>query len=334
MSTIRMRTALALVIAISATACKVDPDTRTSSGTMSFDWSQRSASGTVEIRQRRDSNGRGADVCRVQALSLPGEKVIWSGTSCIPVPSALVFISRDGEKLLVLDLFPAAGVQSRDWSRVSLVQLWKQGDVERHYKGAEILAADRAADMRMSFSWLRGGSYEEVRASARAVAGGTQVSVDLADGRTITLGFDGADLPTPPSVSRAARQAEVAVTPEPARTLPTFEEEPRPSATPARQEGLLDGAIYRWEDDAGEVHFTTGSAVPVKYARRAKPVQGTVGVIPMDSPESAPPTVTAQPTQPGGPAQPGATQPAQPGAQPEGPPAAPPPAAGSPGAAN
>jgi hypothetical protein len=307
-----MRTALALVIAISAAGCKGDKDNRSAGGAMSFDWSQRSASGTVEIRQRRDSTPSGTDVCRVQALAVPGEKALWSGTTCIPVPSALVFISRDGEKLLVLDLFPSAGVQARDWSKVSLVQLWNKGDIERHYRGAEVLAADRAADMRMSFSWLRGETYDEVRASARAVAGGTQVSVDLADGRTITLGFDAAALPTPPSVSPVARPVEVAVAPEPAHTLPAVEDSAA-SAASAKQDGLIDGAIYRWVDDGGEVHFTTGSVVPAKYVRRAQPIHGSVDVVSMDSPETLPQAAATGPAQPGTPAQPGA--PAQPGGQ-------------------
>lgn len=314
MRTSPIRTALALAILVSAAACKSEKAADAASGTMSFDWSQRSADGKVEIRQRRESRGA-ASTCRVQAFAIPGDKVLWSGTTCIPAPSGLVFVAGGGEKLIVLDLFPAAGVQSPDWSQVSLAQLWSKGAVTRHYRGAEILAGDRARDMRTSFSWLRGETYEQVRESARAVAGGAQVSMDLADGRTVTLGFDGAPLPTPPSVAPVARPSEVTVAADQAvAALPARDEPPPPQAQPAQQPGaLLDGELYRWEDESGAVHFGHGSEVPPKLAKRARPVQGRVGVVPMDAPEGPPPGQPAQPGQPGA-GQPRAGQPAQPAA--------------------
>jgi len=307
MSTSPIKAALALAIVISAAACKSEKDPDAASGTMSFDWSQRSTDGKVELRQRRESRGS-ESTCRVQALTVPGAKVIWSGSTCLPVPSGLVFVAKGGEKLVVLDLFPAAGVQSPNWSQVSLAQLWNRGKLEREYKGADILAADRAADMRRSYSWLRGETDEEVRESARAVADGTQISMDLSDGRTITLGFDGAALPTPPSVSPVARPAEVAVAPEPQpAALPAREEPPRPAQQPG---GLIDAELYRWQDETGATHFATGAQVPLRYAKVARPVQGQVGIVPMDAPEGQPPAAQPQPGQPAQRGQP--AQPAQP----------------------
>ncbi len=325
MSTSPIGAALALAIVIAAAGCTSKSDSGAASGAMSFDWSLRSGDGKVELRQRRESRGA-ATTCQVQALTVPGGKAIWSSSTCLPVPSGVVFVSKGGEKLVVLDLFPTAGVQSPDWSRVSLAQLWNRGKVEREYKGAEILAADRAADMRRSYSWLRGNSDEEVRDSARAVADGAQISLDLADGRTITLGFDGAALPTPPSVSPSARAAEVAVTPEPPSADLPAREEPLPPPPPAQKpNGLVEGELYRWQDDGGAIHFGTGAQVPPRYVRAARPVQGQVGIVPMNVPQGAPlpdaAGAKAVPADP--PAGPGQPQPAQgertvePGARPE-----------------
>ncbi|HYD42018.1 MAG TPA: hypothetical protein VEB43_14405 [Anaeromyxobacter sp.] len=315
MSTSPLKAALALAIVISAAGCTSKTDAGAASGAMSFDWSQRSGDGKVELRLRRESRGTAA-TCQVQALTVAGGKTIWSSSTCLPVPSGLVFISRGGEKLVVLDLFPAAGVQSPNWSQVTLAQVWNRGKVEREYKGAEILAGDRAADMRTSYSWLRGESDEEVRDSARAVADGTQISLDLADGRTVTLGFDGAALPTPPSVAPRARPAEVAVTPEPAPAALPAREDPPPPAH--QQGGLHEGELYRWQDESGAMHFGTGGQVPARYVKVARPVQGQVGVVPMEVPVPAP----LQPGQPGQaaqqPGQPGrATPGVEPGARPE-----------------
>ena len=306
MSTSPIRAALALAIAMSAAGCTSKTDAGAASGAMSFDWSQRSGDDTIELRLRRESRGAAA-TCQVQALTVAGGKTVWSSSTCLPVPSGLVFISKGGEKLVVLDLFPAAGVQSPNWSQVSLAQVWNRGKVEREYKGAEVLAADRAADMRRSYSWLRGESDEEVRDSARAVADGTQISLDLADGRTITLGFDGAALPTPPSVSPRARPAEVAVAPQPEPAALPAREEPLAPPPPARQAGgLIEGELYRWQDESGGIHFGTGAQVPPRYAKVARPVQGQVGVVPMEVPAGASPA--GQPAQPS----PGQAQPGQP----------------------
>ncbi len=301
---IRLTTALALAIAVSATACTKDAGSAGSSA-ISSEWKHLSADGKVEIVQELVSAVGGTPACRVHARSTQDDKILWRGTACIPAPSDLVFVSAGGEKLLILNLFPAAGVQSPDWSDISLAQFWVKGKVERHYKGSEILAADRASDMRRFFSWVRGETLEQVRGSARAVAAGTQVSIDLADGRTITLGFEGALPPTPPALSPIHRPAEVAVAPEP-QPAPA-QEAPAPPRTSAAPEALVDGDIYRWEDDAGEVHFTTGSAVPAKYMRRARRLQGSVGVVPMEVPGVV--TSTGQP---------GAAQPAQPAPAPDG----------------
>lgn len=315
--------ALALAIAVSAVGCKKEPAMPAASGALSFEWSQRSPDGKVEIRQRRQSNGTTSS-CLVQAISLPGGNVLWSGSTCIPAPSGLVFFAKGNDKLLVLDLFPSAVVQSPDWSKVSLVQLWNKGAVAHEYRGAEILAADRAADMRRSFSWLRGETYDEVRGSARAVGDGTQVSMDLADGRTITLGFDGAALPTPPSVSPRARAPEVAAAPEPVpAALPPRDEPPPAAPAPAAQaDGLFESGLYRWEDDSGALHFGRGAQVPSKYQKRARLVQGQVGIVPMEAPPAP-----NDPAKPGAANQAGqptsqATAPSPSGAPPAAPPAA------------
>ena len=277
-----MRTTLLVLVAVSLVACKKERAAESSSSSMADEWEQRSADGTVELSQRREDS-RNANECRVQAVSKTDKRTLWTSKTCLPTPSCLVFIGKGGEKLLVFDLFPGgAAAQSPDWRQVSLVQLWDKGVVVRQYKGAEILATDRAVDMRRSLSWLRGATYEEVRDAARAVAGESQVSADLVDGRTITFGFDRAPLPTPPAVS-APPPTEEAPAPEPAQAA----EPERPASTlaagAAEPGGLIDGEMYTWVDERGVPNFGYGMQVPPKFRKAARPVQGNVGVVPTEA---------------------------------------------------
>jgi hypothetical protein len=312
-----MRTAVALALAVAVVGCRKAPSANEPTGSTVYDWVQRSPDGKAEARQWREASG-----CRVQAVAKPGDTVLWSSSSC--VSSGLVFLSRNGEKLLVLDLFPpGAAAQAADWSHVPLAMLWNRGAVSKQYTGAEILAGDRATDMRGTLSWVRGDSYEEARGAARAVADGAQVSVDLVDGRTVTFGFEGAPLPTPPSVSARPKPVAQPDVPSAQPTAGALPDRDEPQAQVARKPeagALDDDAFYKWEDEAGELHFGQGAQVPARFRKVARPVNATVGVVPLDK-VNAPAAPPPQPAQPG---QPGA-QPA--GGKPGGPaPAAAPPA--------
>ncbi len=322
-----MRSALAVAVALVAVGCTREQAQAPAVSTV--DWAQRSADGRFEVRQRREGTS-----CRVQAVvkSADGDRTLWSTQNCLPTPSGLAYLSIDGEKLLVLDLFPSdqAG-QTSDWSRVPLVSLWVRGAVVRQYTGAEILSRDRVKDMGKVLSWLRGETYEDARRAARASADGEKVAIDLVDGRTLTLGFDGGPLPAPPAsappVARAAAPVPTEQADEPDEpALPPAV--PPPAEPPPRAPHASDAlaadeqGLYRWEDDQGGLHFGVGAQVPARYRKRARPVNASVGVVPVDSPaaaaapaaaESQPQRLPAQPQLPApraAPAEPGSANPA------------------------
>lgn len=278
--------AIALTLALAPVGCKKGPAAGAAGAAASpttFEWSQASPDGRFELRQRREASG-----CSVQAVERGDGKQLWSSRTCLPAPSGLFFLSPAADRLLVLDLFPVAEGHSQDWSKVKLAALWTAGAVSRQYTGAELLSRDRISDMRSALSWVRGESYDEVRAAARTVAGGTQVSVDLADGRTILLGFDGAALPTPPA--RSPRTV-AALPPEPEPVAPPPAETTRPTPPAAGEVAIdmeSDARMFRWEDERGELHFAPGADVPARYRKRAVPVGGNVGVVSLEKVGAAP----------------------------------------------
>ncbi len=97
-----MRPALAIALVLAAAACKKAPAPDASASLTSFEWKQVSPDGKFEIQQRREASG-----CSVQVVSRPGDKPLWVSRLCLPAPSGLFFLSPGGDKLLVLDLFPA-----------------------------------------------------------------------------------------------------------------------------------------------------------------------------------------------------------------------------------
>ena len=314
-----MRKVFLAAAALAAIACRQQPAPAPSPTVV--EWAQQSPDHRFELRQRREASG-----CRVQAVVLPGEKVLWTSQTCIPTPSGMAFLSANGERLLVLDLFPTSvAAQTPDWTHLPLASVWSLGAVVHQYTGGDILAADRALDMRRALSWVRGDTLEETHAAARASPDGDHVVVELVDGRTATIGFDGAPLPTPPGQAKPV--ADSTRTDEAPAARPggndlevtrATEELPAPPAA----NGLDEDGLYRWEDETGELHFGNGSQVPARYQKVARPVSGSVGVLPMDSPTQASASLQ-QPTSPQQPAsqqsgRPGAPVPAPAGAAPAG----------------
>jgi hypothetical protein len=307
-----MRPVLAIALVLAVAACRRAPEADTSASPTSFEWKQVSPDGKLELRQKREASG-----CDVQVVPRPGEKPLWTSRICLPAPSGLFFLSPAGDKLLVLDLFPA-DAQGQDWSKVTLASLWTRGVVSRQYTGAELLAGDRVKDMRAVLSWLRGDTFDDVRAGARAVAGGAQVSLDLVDGRTILLGFEGAAVPAPPALSAKPVVPPARDTPAPAAEPPPPVELKTP-ATNVAVEPEAAGGIYRWEDEQGGLHFGPASDIPARLRKRAVPVTGSVGVVKLEKVQggqAAPPAGANAPS--GAPASGAGTAPAgaQPGATP------------------
>lgn len=320
-----MRTALAAAAMLAMVGCKqqVSP---AATATV-YEWTQQSADGRFELRQRQDGTG-----CRVQAVvkSQDGDRPLWSTQTCLPTKSGMAFLSPNGEKVLVLDLFPSVrAAQSSDWSQVALISLWSRGAVIRQYTGAEILAADRAANMSKVLSWVRGDTLEDARRSTQASADGERVTIQLVDGRALTVGFEGNAL-QPPAAERPVHSEEppsnlvepasaslddpapptVRATPDAVRTA----ELPRTARTDGAQAHMAQDEVglYSWEDERGELHMGSGSQVPAKYRSRARPVDATVGVVGLDAPT---PASTAPAGEPGkaAPAAPGAPKPPPPG---------------------
>jgi hypothetical protein len=273
-----MRRAIAAAAAVLAAAgCRKEPEPSTAPQTTVYEWAQQSPDRRFELRQRRDAAG-----CRVEATVKPDDRVLWTSQTCLPVPSGLAFLSPNGERVLVLDLFPSSQMaQGPDWTHVPLLSCWSRGAVVRQYSGGEILSASRVTDMRKVLSWVRGDSFEEAHAAARASADGSQVTVDLVDGRSLTLGFEGSALAEPPSMPPPAPAPERAgdATPQPDQPAASAQAARAPDPLAADERGL-----YRWEDDQGELHFGVGSQVPARFRKRAQPVSATVGVMPVDSP--------------------------------------------------
>jgi hypothetical protein len=272
-----MRRAIAAAAALLAAAgCRKEPEPPTPVATV-YEWAQQSPDKRFELRQRRDQAG-----CRVEAVVKPDDRVLWTSQTCLPAPSGLAFLSPNGERLLVLDLFPSSQVaQGPDWSHVPLVACWSRGAVVREYTGSELLSAAQVTDMRKVLSWVRGDTFEQAHAAARASPDGSQLTIDLVDGRSLTLGFDGEALPAPPAAAAPPPGQEAEA---PARPPAGTAERSARAAGPAP---LDEQALYSWEDDQGGLHFGAGAQVPPRFRKRALPVTGSVGVMPLDRPTPA-----------------------------------------------
>lgn len=302
-----MRRALAAAAVLAAVGCKQQAPQ--APATTVVEWAQGSPDGRFELRQRREGSG-----CRVQAVvkSADGERTLWSTQNCLPTPSGLAFLSPNGEKVLVLDLFPSGqAAHTSDWSQLPLLALWVRGAVVRQYTGAEILGPDRSADMSKVLSWVRGDTYEDMHRAARPSAEGEHISVELADGRTLTLGFEGGPLPAPAAAparqAARARDDAAAVEPSPPGAPARTDALPAADRTGAVADRLAsdERGLYRWEDDQGGLHFGAGAQIPARYRKRARPVDATVGVVPLE-----PISATAQPAAAGAERQPAAGTPA------------------------
>jgi hypothetical protein len=291
-----MRRSVLAAALVAATSCLSDP-LPPPRPPATVDWSLTSTDGRFQVEQRREGSS-----CRVEAHVLPN-RPLWTSRTCVPA-DALAFLSPDGRRMLLVDAFPSR--QDGDWSSVSLVSLWADGAVLREHSGATLLGAGAAADPSARLSWLRGSSAEAVRGAARAAAAGDSVQLDLADGRTVALRFDGALLAAPPRAPVAAALSG-ARAPRPAAEDPrvaagagppggrddraTHAAEPPPLAPPRGEDAAVQSrlvfdevGLYRWEDENGALHFGSGSQIPPRLRRRAVPVSTSVGVMPVDRP--------------------------------------------------
>jgi hypothetical protein len=269
-----MRSALAAAAALAVLGCKRQQPPAPPATLV--EWAQPSPDGRLEIRERREGTS-----CRVQAVvkSPDGDRSLWSTQTCLPT-SRVVFLSPNGDRVLVLDLIPASQqAQASDWSRTPLMSVWVRGAVVRQYTGAEILGEERASDMTKVLSWVRGDAYDDAKRAAHLSGDGEQVIVNLVDGRALTVGFDGAALPPPPEPAKPAALPTRKVAGLPDQPPPL---EPVPASARGEPSAFDESALYSWVDDQGSLNFGHGSQIPVQYRKHARPVDATVGVIPMD----------------------------------------------------
>jgi hypothetical protein len=209
-------------------------------------WIATSLNRTIEARQA----GAGAP-CALEVRARG--QLAWRAEACAAASGDRVFVSPDGERLLVVAPLPEHA--GPDWSQAVVLTLWQRAAVTRRVSAGELLGA-RAEDMSRSYSWLRGVELgADPGAGARYAAGGAAVEIDTVAGRTFTVGFDGSGLPPAASTEALARA----------------DRERRDRQQAARD--AADTRVYRWEDADGAVRFGSIAHVPAAYRARALPVE-------------------------------------------------------------
>jgi len=103
-----------------------------------------------------------------------------------------------------------------------------------------------------------------------------------------------------PALAPAPAPAEAAAPPEHAELAPptaaaSAPQPPTPPPTHAAQEEAADGALYRWEDESGVIHFGTAYDVPPERRCSARAVDGSLTIISSEGVESAPTSAVVPP---------------------------------------
>ena len=203
----------------------------------------------VQIRQRASAPKR----CRAE-VTVGGEPR-WSVDRCLATRLQLRFLSPDGAAVLVLD--PAPELSAGQPAELAVLgRLWRQGAPPRELTPSALRLSPGA--VRPEGGIVRWLGERDQRASAQAV------EVQLADGTTKAIRFDGADLAAPPAPAVAARGAP-------------------PPCNPCS-----------YTDDQGTFHMVENAdEIPAKYRKRAsrvRPVENRADAIAV----SGPPPVTAE----------------------------------------
>jgi hypothetical protein len=247
-------TTLAVAL-LAAMACRAPPPERTAAPSPPQveqpAWTARSHDRSIEARQAGQA---GACTLTVAGPGRPG----WSAAVCAATGADRVFVSPDGERLLVVTPLPEH--QGPDWTEAVVVTLLQRGIAARRVAAGELLGPALAADLSRHYSWLRGlelGSDPD--AGARYAPGGAAVELETVAGRVFTVAFDGAGLPPPPTAEALASAA---------RERLDLERATRDAA---------DRRLYRWEDAEGAVHFGRIARIPQSLRARAVPVEGEDG---------------------------------------------------------
>lgn len=154
-------------------------------------WTTYGQDGATLLQVRQTAKSRGS--CNVTCMR--GADRLWSTDRCLARRGQLRFVSRDGEKLLVLIPEPEIDGPAGD---VELGTLWRRGALARRYTVAQVLGSLRGTRIEAGqLHWLHRDLPQEIDGGVR---------VTLADGRGEFLFFDGTgvpDAPAAPGVLRA-----------------------------------------------------------------------------------------------------------------------------------
>lgn len=259
--------ALWLLCSASLLACRREPEAAPAAAppppSSPLEWSAEAPGGRVMVRQVPAGSG-----CRLSGHEGGGTR--WTTDACAGTQEDLHFVSPDGDRLLVLVPLPD-GVRGKDWSEAIVARTFFRGTEERRIAGAELVAASSIADMSRSYSWVKGvGSGGGI--APRYAEGGGGVVLDVVDGATLRLGFDGSGAPGRSAPATATRTAPAGAA-GPAPALPPEEARPLPSRE------ADETTLWRWEDAQGGVHYSHWGAVPAASRRKAERVTASVGSV-------------------------------------------------------
>ena len=227
-------------------------------------WAVRSADGRVEVRQLAFPQGKDTRCESSATVSSPsdGPNVMWKWTTCIATREQLKFVSPDGKRVIVLEPLPVS--LQGDWRHVEVATLYEHGLRMRGTTvGALVGALDPAPEPSQRFAWVK-GTAGLAGSAPRYTSDGMAVEAELADGRSLRLGFQGQGFPEPASA----------------------------------ETGSTTVVLYRYEDDKRTSHFVGAlGEVPDRYRSRAVRVESEVGLLiangPLDT--GAPPPSEPKP---------------------------------------
>jgi hypothetical protein len=147
-------------------------------------WSAFSADGRAEVRQGRVREGRGSRCTTTSTVSAsPGQReVMWKWDTCIATREQLIFVSPEGQRVIVIEPLPER--LKGDWRGRDVVTLYEQG---LRLKFLRAGAAVRSLDAQR---WVR-GTAGLPGTPPKYSADGTAIEFETVEGRAFRLGFDG-----------------------------------------------------------------------------------------------------------------------------------------------
>lgn len=171
-----------LAIALAGLHAEASAEDRTDAGAQtaaketppSTDWQVASAAGAARLRQL--SLGEG--VCRLQCFR--GSQLVWSAGACIGRPDQPVFVSEDGEAIIVLE--PSPTYEEGAILRSEVGRIYSRDKVGKRVLAAEIVKdPDRVPRRAGRLGWLQGAE----------TSGAGAVRITAIDGQVRRLRFDG-----------------------------------------------------------------------------------------------------------------------------------------------